>query len=610
MGALARPVPREADAAPFLGVTRSALGYRWVERLAPGKAALATAVAQRHDVPDLLARILVARGAGLDSAGLLLDPALRSLLPDPSLLRDMDKAAERLAGAIRAREPMALFGDYDVDGAASVALMQRFLGAHGHAAALYIPDRLHEGYGPNERAFAALIDAGARLIVTLDCGTAAHDAIALAAARGVDVIVVDHHLAGEHLPPAYAVINPNRLDDMSGQGGLAAAGVTFMLLVAVARALRGSGHYADGTSAPDLLQWLDLVALATVCDVAPLEGLNRAFVAKGLKVLHQRRNPGLRALADVAGLTSEAGTYHLGFVLGPRINAGGRIGAGDLGLRLLLADDEIEAMRIAKLLDRLNRERKALETRICEEALSQAEAQLADNAQAPLLVCAGEDWHKGVIGLVASRLVERLRRPVLAIAWEGEHGTGSMRSLAGVDVGSAVRAAAAAGLIVKGGGHAMAAGLSLARNRLAALHEFLALNLQSAVDAALMRNELAIDAALLPASLTPELVTLVERAGPFGAGNPQPRFAFAAHRCLFAKPVGEAHVRCTLAAGDGSRLDAIAFRAAGSALGELLMRPGALPLHVAGHVRRDSWGGRTRIVLAIEDAADPREQGI
>lgn len=608
MSAAVKALALEDEPAPFLGVAHSVRGLRWVERLAPQAGATATAVAQRHGVPELLARILVARGATLETAGQLLDPALRTLLPDPSSLQDMDRAAERLAAAITAREPIALFGDYDVDGAASLALMQRFLQAHGHEGRIYVPDRLTEGYGPNAAAFARLIEEGATLIVTLDCGTASGAVIAEATGRGVDVVVVDHHLASEALPEALAVVNPNRLDDLSGQGHLAAAGVTFLLLVATTRALRAQGHYGVAGPEPDLLRWLDLVALATICDVVPLQGVNRAFVSKGLQVLRRRNTLGLRALADVAGLTGEATPYHLGFVLGPRINAGGRLSDAELGARLLLSDDEIEAAELAQVLDQLNRQRKATEALMCEDAVAQAERALEADPDAPLVLCSSEDWHKGVIGLVASRLVERFGRPVIAIAWEGGGGTGSARSVAGVDMGSAVRAAVEEGLLAKGGGHAMAAGLTLARDRADAFRSFICAHIADAVATRRATSELAFDGALMPTGITAELMDILDRAGPYGAGNPQPRFALAAHRCQFVKPVGEAHLRCALAAGDGTRLNAVAFRVAGTELGALLQRPGGLPLHFAGHLRRDTWGGRTRIEYVIEDVADPRAQ--
>jgi single-stranded-DNA-specific exonuclease len=612
MGALARKIPGDPDAVghAYLGVTDSARGYVWRDRLDAVAAKTASAISQRHGLPEILGRVLASRGIGVDDVPTALDPTIRALMPDPSTVRDMDKGAARLADAITGGEPIAVFGDYDVDGACSSALLNRFLAGHGRSARIYIPDRMTEGYGPNREAIAGLVQEGARLILTVDCGTTGAEALAAARPLGADVVVVDHHQADERLPDVAAVINPNRQDDLSGLGHLCAAGVTFMLLVATARELRSRGCYATQQQAPDLLALLDLVALATVCDVVPLKGLNRAFVAKGLQVMRQRRNAGLRALADAAGLAVAPNPYHLGFVLGPRINAGGRIGDAALGARLLACDDHVEAARVAVVLDRLNRERKEIEARMLEEAAASAERMLDADPDLPLLLVAGEGWHKGVVGLVASRLTDRFKRPSCAIAWdESGQGTGSLRSIDGVDIGAAVRAAVAAGHLAKGGGHAMAAGLTVMRDALAPLKGFLAERLSQATGAARAALSLDLDGALTPATVTDEFLDLLERAGPYGQGHPQPRFAFPAHRVRFAKIVGEAHVRCLLEAGDGSRLDAVAFRAAGQPVGEMLIASAGLPLHVAGHLRRDTWNGRDKRELAIEDVADPRRQG-
>jgi len=612
MGAVRKTVLAEIDtgAGAYLGVTASARGLAWRDRLDAAAAKTAIAISQRHALPELLGRVLASRGIGLDEVPVALDPTVKALMPDPSTVRDMEKGAARLAQAIVGNEAIAVFGDYDVDGACSAALLQRFLAAHGREARIYIPDRMTEGYGPNREAIEALVKGGARLIVTVDCGTTGVEPLAAAGPLGADVVVVDHHQAGERLPDVAAVINPNRQDDLSGLGNLCAAGVVFMLLVATARELRRRGFYGPASPPADLLALLDLVGLATVCDVVPLEGLNRAYVTKGLQAMRQRRNTGLRALADAAGLAVPPTPYHLGFVLGPRINAGGRIGDAALGARLLATDDEMEAARIAVLLDKLNRERKAIEARMLEEAVANAERLVDADADLPLLLIAGEGWHKGVVGLVASRLTERFRRPTCVIAWEETGlGTGSLRSIDGVDIGAAVRAAVDAGHLVKGGGHAMAAGLTMERGRLDALGAFMRARLAVAAGAARAAVSLAIDGALTPAAVTDEFLDLVERAGPYGQGNPQPRFAFPAHRVKFAKVVGGAHVRCVLEAGDGSRLDAVAFRAADQPLGAVLQSSNGMPLHVAGHLRRDTWGGRDRRELVIEDVADPRRQG-
>jgi single-stranded-DNA-specific exonuclease len=600
------------DGGAFLGVRASARGFQWRERLRPELKPLATAIGQHHGLPELMGRILAARGIGLDAVSGFLDPTLKSLMPDPSTLRDMDKAASRLADAIEARQKIAIFGDYDVDGACSSALLNRFLAHHDVPSRIYIPDRLFEGYGPNVGAIETLVNEGAKLIVTVDCGTTSFEPLAAARKLGADVVVIDHHQADERLPEVEAVVNPNRQDDISGQGMLCAAGVVFLVLVAVKRELRRRGFYS-GAREPDLLALLDLVALATVADVVPLTGLNRAYVKKGLAVMRARENVGLTALADAAGLTTPPTPYHLGFILGPRINAGGRIGNAALGATLLSTTDPVEAQKIAELLNRLNKERKDIETMMLEEALAIADRQVSDDPSRAMIIVASETWHKGIVGLVASRLVERFRRPACVIAWDVEasrpdEGTGSLRSIPGVDLGSAVRAAVAAGLLIKGGGHAMAAGLTVGRQNLAKLEAHFLTQLGAATASANEAAALDIDAALVASGATVELMELMERVSPFGQGNPEARFVLPAHRVKFAKLVGDAHVRVLLEGGDGARLDAIAFRAAGQPLGDLLMSAGGMPLHVAGHLRRDTWGGRDRVELQIEDAADPRRQ--
>jgi len=592
----------------FLGVTKSARGFAWRERLPAHLKPIATAISQRHGLPDLIGRVLAARGVGLDAVPTFLDPTLKALMPDPSSLRDMDKAAARLADAIAAKQNVAIFGDYDVDGACSSALLKRFLEVHDTPARIYIPDRLFEGYGPNTAAIETLVNEGARLIVTVDCGTTSFEPLAAARNLGADVVVIDHHQADERLPEVNALVNPNRQDDISGQGMLCAAGVVFLVLVATTRELRRRGYYS-GSREPDLLALLDLVALATVADVVPLVGLNRAYVKKGLAVMRARENVGLTALADAAGLSVAPTPYHLGFILGPRINAGGRIGNAALGATLLSTSDPVEAQRIAELLNRLNKERKDIETLVLEEALAIADRQLTDNPARAILVVASDAWHKGVVGLVASRLVERFRRPACVIAWEATAmGTGSLRSVPGIDLGAAIRAAVTAGLLAKGGGHAMAAGLTVSRDRLALLEAFLQDHLGSAAQSVGDIAHLDIDASLVASGATSELMELIERVSPFGQGNAEARFALPAHRVKFGKIIADAHIRVILEGGDGSRVDGVAFRAAGQPLGDLLMSASGMPLHVAGHLRKDTWGGRERIEMQIEDAADPRRQ--
>ncbi len=581
----------------FLGVERSLNGKRWVMRVANERAALG--MAQRLAIPEIVARVLVGRGIDEDAAPGFLEPRLREQLPDPSHLRDMDKAAARLAHAVMKGELVAIFGDYDVDGATSSAVLYRFLTQAGGKARFYIPDRVKEGYGPNAPAMRRLKAEGASVIVTVDCGTTAHEPIEEATRAGVEVIVVDHHAAEPKLPPALAVVNPNRIDETSPHRQLAAVGVAFLLAVAVNRVLRAQGWYAR-VAEPDLLDLLDLVALGTVCDVVPLTGLNRVLVAQGLKVIQQRRKPGLVALAEVARLTDRCGAYHLGFLLGPRVNAGGRVGEADLGARLLTTDDPGEARAIAARLDALNRERQAIEAAVLEAA----HAQVAAAGEAgPLVLVAGEGWHQGVIGIVAGRLREHYERPACVVAFEGDVGKGSGRSANGFDLGAAIIAARQSGLLVNGGGHIQAAGFTVKRDQLPAFKAFLAERMAAHLAAGEIVPRLTIDGALAVTAASPDLVSSLERVGPYGVGNPEPRFVFTDVRVVRADIVGGKHVRCQLADQRGGRLSAIAFRAAGTALGDALLAGAGSGLHVAGCLRADTWRGETRVQLQIEDAA-------
>lgn len=592
----------------FLGVERSVTGRAWVSRLADDR--LALAISQREDLPEIVARVLAARGVAPEDCAAYLAPNLKSLLPDPSTLTDMDKAASRIAGAIMAGERVAVFGDYDVDGATSSALLKRFFQAVGSDIRIYIPDRIREGYGPNAPALMTLKDEGIRLIVTVDCGTMAHRVLGLAADAGLEIVVVDHHQAEPALPPAFALVNPNRLDDTSGQGTLAAVGVAFLLLVAINRRLREGGWY-ETHEAPDLLGFLDLVALGTVCDVVPLVGLNRAFVTQGLRVMARRGNVGLKALGDVARLEGAPGPYHLGYLLGPRVNAGGRVGRADLGARLLTTGDADEAGRIALELDRLNKERQTIEAQVLEEALAQVDMELGAlrrNAPPPVIMAAAKGWHPGVIGIVAARIKERYERPAIVVAFDGKgEGKGSGRSIQGVDLGRAVTAALEAGLLVNGGGHAMAAGLTIREEKLDALREFLEARLDAQVSAASESRALRLDGALSARGANRALYDLLEQAGPYGAGNPEPRFAIPATRVVHTDIVGQGHVRCILSGEDGARLKAIAFRAAETPLGRALMDRGLGAVHVAGRLKADDWRGRHDVQFTIEDAAPTRD---
>ena len=590
---------------PFLNITASALKQPWHDRLDDAGAARALAMVQLYGFSDLLARVLAGRGVAIADAEAWLEPTLRGLMPDPDTLRGMGTAVARLQLAIETRETVAIFGDYDVDGAASAALLAEFLRHAGCPFLVHIPDRIFEGYGPNNAAIAELHKAGAQLLVTVDCGTTSAEPIAFATTLGLDALVLDHHQAPELLPAAHAIVNPNRQDDMSGLGHLCAAGVVYMVLVGLNRALRLAGFWTAERPEPDLRQALDLVALATVADVVPLRGLNRAFVTRGLEIMRARRRPGISALVDVAGADGPPRPYHLGFLIGPRINAGGRIGDAALGAKLLLTQDVAEAARIAADLDRLNRERQVVEVATVAAAEAEALQALGIEEKGVLVITAGEGWHPGVVGLVAARLKERFQRPAIAIALHGALGTGSGRSIPGVDLGRAIRAAVEAGVLVKGGGHAMAAGLTLQTPQLGALRAFLEAYLSGAVEQARGAAGLAIDAALTAAGATPALLESLERAGPFGQGNPEPVFVFPAHRIIEAGVVGTGHIRLTAASSDGTRLKAIAFRAAGQPLGEAIMRARGSALHLAGTLSLNRWGGRTSVQLRLLDAAAP-----
>jgi single-stranded-DNA-specific exonuclease len=588
---------------PFLDVTRSVTNRTWVDRLDGGTARTAAAIAQRSSISEILARIIAARGVSLDDAEKYLEPTIRGLMPDPSTLTAMDELAERLARAITNNEAVALFGDYDVDGACSCALMVRFLRHFGIEPQVHIPDRIYEGYGPNIPAMDKLIDAGAKLIITLDCGTTSDDPIAHAKDRGVDVLVIDHHLSDHELPKADALVNPNRPDDLSALGYLCAAGVTFMVMVAVNRVLRQQG----GTNLPDLLKLLDLVALATICDVVPLVGLNRAFVVRGLEIARRGDNHGIQALALAARLSGPINPYHLGYLIGPRINAGGRIGNAALGTELLTVDNEHHALAIAARLDELNAERQRIEVEAVEEAAAVAEMEIGAGEGPPVLVLASANWHPGVAGLIAARLRERFERPAFAIALQPDGtGTGSGRSMPGVDLGRAVIEAVEAGLIAKGGGHAMAAGVTIKPGQLGPFRSFLAQALGGDVATARAITALPIDAAVTARGASLDLVHDVERAGPFGAGNPSPVFAFPAHRAKFAQVVGKGgHVSFALTSEDGARLKAIAFRAANSPLGDALLRSAETAFHFAGSLSIDHYQGREQVQFRLIDIAKP-----
>lgn len=590
----------------FLDVEASLSGRRWEARLPAGLSSaeaerLAVAISQQAGVSEIVGRILALRGQSPETAPAFLSPSLRRDLPDPSVFTDMDRAAARLADAVEAGEQVAVFGDYDVDGATSSALLHRYFRALGRDLAIYIPDRLAEGYGPNAPALLGLKEGGASVVLTVDCGITAFEPLEAAQAAGLDVIVVDHHVAEPRLPPAVAIVNPNRLDDTSGYGQLAAVGVSFMLVVALNRTLRERGYFSADRREPDLIGLLDLVALGTICDVVPLTSVNRALVAQGLRVMAKRQNAGLCALGDVAGIAEPPGVYHAGFLLGPRVNAGGRVGEAPLGARLLTTENSAEAAEIAGRLDRYNKERQAIEKETLEAAIEAIERDRL--AEHPVVFAADQGWHPGVIGIVASRLVERFGRPACVVGVEAGIGKGSGRSVSGVDLGNAVIAARQAGLLVNGGGHKMAAGFTVEAAKIDALRAFLSERLGDAVAAATARPTQTVDAALSVEAATLNLLQELEQAGPFGIGNPGPRLVLADARIAFSRRVGTGHVQLRLAGDTGVQLKGIAFGVADTPLGEALLAGQGRLFHLAGSLRADNWQGRQGVQFMVDDAA-------
>lgn len=578
---------------------RSALGRRW--QLAPYDERTALALAQQYQLPDVIARLLTSRGVTLETAAQFLSPSLRDQLPDPFHLLDMEKAARRLADAVMKGEALTIFGDYDVDGATSTALLTRFFRSVGANVRFYIPDRIEEGYGPSAEAFAKFKDEGCNLVLTVDCGIVAHDAIARANALGMEIIVVDHHVAEASLPPAYAVVNPNRLDENSTLGNLAAVGVAFLVIVAVNKVLREAGWFTNGRFEPDLRSWLDLVALGTICDVVALTGLNRVYVSQGLKIMARRANPGLAALADASNVSEPPGTYHASFVFGPRLNASGRIGRGVLAAELLITDDPKEAQRIAQELCNLNEDRKELERQAYEEALGMLAARAND--QKPLMMIVGKDWHQGVIGIVASRLKEKLEKPVLICTTDSTgHLKGSGRSVAGVDLGAAVLAARQSGLLTSGGGHPMAAGMTGRAEDAEKLEAFLQDRItQQLATKAVEGNILPIDISLSMRGANLDLLRWLEQVGPFGAGHPEPRVMISDVLIQRAEVFGQGHVRCYLGSTAGGSMRAAAFRSADDPLGRAILNAPQNPVSVVGRLRINRWQGREQVEFAIED---------
>jgi len=582
----------------FLDVECSLKEKRW--RLRSNDERLGLALSQRLDVPEIVGRVLAGRGVTLDDAEHYLSPTIRDMLPDPSLFKDMDVASRHIVDAIKAGKRIAVFGDYDVDGATSSSVLKRFFDMLGVPLLVYIPDRMAEGYGPNINAFNQLKEQNIDTIITVDCGIVSFDVLDHAKATGLDVIVIDHHQAETRLPEAIAVVNPKRHDESQDYTYLAAVGVVFLLCVAINRDLRQDGWY-DGKNPPNLMSLLDLVALGTVCDVVPLHGLNRAYVAQGLKVMARRANPGIVALGDVAGLDEAPGTYHLGYLLGPRVNAGGRVGNPDYGVRLLSSTNPDECQQLAGILDGYNRERKAIEAEVTEEALVAAEK--AVEAGSSVLVVSGEGWHPGVIGIVASRIKDAFNRPTIIVGVDGAEGKGSGRSVPGVDLGAAIGAARHLGIIEAGGGHAMAAGLTVLKDKIPELTAFLDTRLKEDVTESARTASLGLDGALGVAGATVDLINQLDMAGPFGAGNPEPRFVISNARIVTASIVGENHVRCIFTGtGNRGRLAGICFRSLETPLGDALLNHKGASFHIAGHLRKNTWRGETSAQLMIEDA--------
>lgn len=588
----------------FLGVTRSLGGRLWRQRAADPD--LTRRLQLNHGLSELLARALASRGVTAESAADFLNPTLKALFPDPSSFADMDRAAEILVDALEARRRVVVFADYDVDGASSAALIVRWFRAMGLELTIYVPDRIVEGYGPSPAAFRRLKAEGAELVITVDCGAAAHDALACAAEIDLPVVVIDHHLMrpGE-IPAVAALVNPNRPDCASGQGHLAAAGVSFVLLAALSREARRRGLFSGGAE-PDLRSWLDLAAMGAVCDVTQLTGFNRALTAQGLKVMSGWANPGLKALMEVAKGQGPASVFHVGFLLGPRINAGGRIGRSDLGARLLSTDDPAEAAALAQELDALNASRKEVEREVQEAAVRHIERE-SNQADASCLVVAEDGWHPGVIGIVAGRLRERYRKPVIVIGIDraADVGKGSGRSQPGVNLGRAVQAAYEEGLLLAGGGHAMAAGLSVRPDTIPELRAFLCERMAAEQEIAAADDALEIDALVTARGADRSLWTDFQRLAPFGPGNPEPTFAAADVRVERPMALKGGHVRCTLTDGSGGRLKAVAWRVEDTEAGRRLLQEGGA-VHVAGRLKPDDWQGREGVQLEIEDVADPR----
>jgi single-stranded-DNA-specific exonuclease len=588
----------------LLAVENSITGRMWCAR--PAEMRVVQAIAQNHNLPEIVARVIVGRGIDIETAAAFLNPTLRDHLPDPSHFKDMDKACERIADAICNEEKVAVFGDYDVDGATSSAIFKRFFKSLGQDITVYIPDRMKEGYGPNAKALLELKDQGHHLVITVDCGIVSFEPLQAATDVGLDIIVVDHHQAEARLPAAVAVVNPNRLDEEPGFGQLAAIGVSFIVIVGINRELRKRGWYKhQNISEPNIIEWLDLVALGTICDMVPLIGVNRVLVTQGLKIMAARKNIGLKALSDVSSIHEPPNTYHAGFLLGPRVNAGGRVGRAEAGSILLSTENEDEAENISKELHIYNAERQAIELMVYEDAFNQVQASIGPGGDAPpVIIASNVGWHPGVIGIVAGRIKEHFNRPTIIIAIDDQgDGKGSGRSIMGVDLGAAITAARQAEILTAGGGHAMAAGLTLRAEHIAKFQEFITKRIQNKVDEAITSLTLKLDGVLNLSAVQTELVDLLDTVGPYGQGNAQPRFAFTDVYVTYADIVGKDHVKCTFKGGDGTVVKAMSFRSADKPLGQLLLNSRGQRIKIAGTIRNNHWNGRTTAEIFIEDVS-------
>ena len=595
------------DTAPFMGVTLSASSRMWSENLSNSQQNQAIAISQQHGIPEVIGRVLAARNVEVEDIPNFFEPKFKDFMPDPSTITDMDQVCDRVFKAIVSGEKIGIIGDYDVDGATSVALLGRFLRFVGIDFVFHIPDRVTEGYGPSVSAIHMLKEQGVSLLVTLDCGSIAFVEFEEAKKLDLEVVVIDHHQIGDDLPRTVGLINPNREDDDSELGHLATVGLTFLFLVALNRKLRENDFYKS--SQPDLMEWLDFVALGTVCDVVALKGLNRIFVIQGLHCIRKRKNLGMRALCDIVRLHGPAVTYHLGYLLGPRINAGGRIGDARLGTELLLTEDENKAIEIARKLDEFNKLRQEMESEMLADGRTQAEALMSENPDLPILVVESDKWHPGIVGLIASRIREAFSRPAFAIGFDIDGiGQGSGRSIDGIDIGGIVQSAVNEEILLKGGGHAMAAGITIDREKLVEFKKFVGKNLKEFTQSVKKAHLLRVDGAITATGATLDFVELLESAGPFGARHSEPIFVMPSHCLKSAFVVGKGHVKVELVSADGAKISAISFQTAEKPIGKFLLKSIGSYIHVAGMLSTNYWNGRKTIEFRIVDVADPNAQ--